>query len=64
MDNDELEKRVSAKLTAAEVVDLLDITVEDIFESIPLRDRHIRLLREEVGLDDEEDNEDFPSYET
>ena len=58
MDNEELEKRVSAKLTAAEVVDLLDITVEEIFEYIPLRDGQLRMLSEEVGLDEDDTVED------
>lgn len=51
MDEDELIQRVSARLTAAEVVDLLDITVEEIYWGVTITPRRLRLLKEEVSYE-------------
>jgi hypothetical protein len=54
MDEDELIQRVSARLTAAEVVDLLDITVEEIYWGVTISPRRLKLLKEEVSFEDDE----------
>lgn len=54
MDEDELIQRVSARLTAAEVVDLLDITVEEIYWGVHMSPKRLKLLKEEVSFEDDE----------
>jgi len=56
--DEELAKRAIAQRTSGEICDLLDITVEEIFEHIELGATRIRLLREELELDDEGEPED------
>lgn len=60
MDDDELEKQVASRLTAAELVDLLDISVEEIFGTDLIGPRRRSLLSKEfdiypMGEDDEDE---------
>lgn len=51
---DELKARIADRYTAAELVDLLDVSVEDIIEEYINRILRSELLLEEVGYLDED----------
>ncbi len=54
---DELKARIADRYTAAELVDLLDVPVEDIIEEYINRILASELLLEEVGYSDEDIDE-------